>query len=107
MGDQTVCEDPEDSENCRLMYMDSDGKYVCVNECPAGTDKDADNNICVPDLKHDRKAIMAVVLLIISLINVGLVASTVAVLCSEKKQKYSRFTVRSKQQNFGRAVEMR
>lgn len=22
-GYQTVCEDPEDSENCRLMYMDS------------------------------------------------------------------------------------
>lgn len=80
---------------------------MCVNECPPGTDKDTYNSICIPDLKHDRKVIMAVVLFFVSLINVGVVVAIIVVHYSEKQQRRSRFSFGSKQESLGRSVEMR
>ena len=81
----TICENPDDSENCKLTYMDSDGKYICVNECPSGMDKDTDSNLCIPGLKHSRTVVVAVVMLFVSLVSAGLIVMTVVVMCLEKK----------------------
>ena len=99
-----VCEDPSDTEHCKLMYMDSDGKYICVNECPSGLDKDINSNMCIPDLKHDKKVITVVVMLIISLVSVVITVSIVLALHFEKKQQSSRFLAGKKQLNSNRSV---